>query len=76
MKRRLVIIILSIFLVPTFVLDANAQLGMRSGKHRASEEQPPSADDIIANMKTQVNLTKEQANTLNPIIENNIIKRQ
>ena len=49
---------------------------MQSGGHRASEEQPPSADEIITKMKTQVNLTKEQYDALKPIIENNIIKRQ
>ena len=59
-----------------FVLDVNAQRGMRGGRHGASEEQPPSADEIIAKMKTQVNLTKEQYDALKPIIESNIIKRQ
>ena len=49
---------------------------MQSGGHRASEEQPPSADEIITKMKTQVNLTKEQYDALKPIIENNIIKPQ
>ena len=77
MKLKLAVVILSMFLMSVFDLDVNAQRGMRSGgRHRASEEQPPSADDIIAKMKTQVNLTKEQADTLKPIIENNIIKRQ
>ena len=59
-----------------FVLDVNAQRGMRGGRHGASEEQPPSADEIIAKMKTQVNLTKQQTDALKPIIENNIIQRQ
>ena len=64
------------FLTSIFVLDANAQRGMRGGRHRSSEEQPPNADDIIAKMKTQVNLTHQQSDILKPIIENNIIKRQ
>ena len=49
---------------------------MQNGGHRTSEEQPPSADEIIAKMKTQVNLTQQQADALKPIIENNIIQRQ
>ena len=76
MPRNIVIVIFFIFLTSIFVLDANARWGMQSGGHRASEEQPPSADEIITKMKTQVNLTKEQYDALKPIIENNIIKRQ
>ena len=76
MNRILTAVILSIFLMSIFVLDANARWGMQGGGHRSSEEQLPSADDIIAKMKTQVNLTKEQYDALKPIIENNIIKRQ
>ena len=49
---------------------------MQNGGHRTSEEQPPSADEIIAKMKTQVNLTQQQVDALKPIIENNIIQRQ
>ena len=75
MMRKLMSAILCIFIMSIFVLDVNAQWGVRGGRHKDSE-QPPSADDIIAKMKTQVNLTKEQADTLKPIIENNIIKRQ
>ena len=74
MPRNIVIVIFFIFLTSIFVLDANARWGMQSGGHRASEEQPPSADEIITKMKTQVNLTKEQYDALKPIIENNIIK--
>jgi len=58
-----------------FVLDVNAQWNTRNGKHRTSEQQP-SADDIIAKMKEEVNLTKQQADAIKPIIENSIIKRQ
>ena len=76
MPRNIVIVIFFMFLTSIFVLDANARWGMQSGGHRASEEQPPSADEIIAKMKTQVNLTKGQYDALKPIIENNIIKRQ
>ena len=76
MPRSLVIVILSVFLMSIFALDVNAQRGMRGGRHGAPEEQSPSADEIIAKMKTQVNLTKEQYDALKPIIENNIIKRQ
>ena len=76
MPRSLVMIILSVFLMSVFVLDVNAQRGMRSGRHRTSEEQQPSADDIITKMKTQVNLTQQQAAALKPIIENSIIQLQ
>ena len=76
MNRILTAVILPIFLMSIFVLDANARWGMQNGGHRTSEEQPPSADEIIAKMKTQVNLTKEQYDALKQIIENNIIKRQ
>lgn len=63
------------FLMSIFALDVNAQRGMYGGRHRASEEQP-SADDIIAKMKTQVKLTQQQTDAIKPIIENNIIQRQ
>ena len=76
MIRKLMAVTLFISLMSIFALDVNAQWGMRGGRHNNSEEQPPSADDIIAKMKTQVNLTKAQADTLKPIIENNIINRQ
>ena len=76
MKLKLAVVILSVSLMSVFVLDVNAQRGMRGSRHSNSEEQPPSADDVITKMKTQVNLTKEQVVTLKPIIENNIIKRQ
>ena len=76
MLRSLVIVILSVFLMSIFVLDANARWGMQNGGHRTSEEQPPSADEIIAKMKTQVNLTQQQVDALKPIIENNIIQCQ
>ena len=76
MPRNIVIVIFFMFLTSIFVLDANDRWGMQSGGHRASEEQPPSADEIIAKMKIQINLTKQQADALKPIIENNIIKRQ
>ena len=62
-------------LISVFVLDVNAQRGMRGGRHGVPEEQP-SADEIIEKMKTQVNLTKQQADALKPIIENSIIQRQ
>ena len=76
MPRSLMIVILSMFLMFIFVLDVNARWGMQSGGHKTSEEQPPSADEIIAKMKTQINLTKQQADALKPIIENNIMQRQ
>lgn len=75
MTRKISVIILTIFLISVFVMDANARRGMQSNGHSASEE-PPSADDIIEKMRAQVNLTKEQYYSLKPIIENNIIKRQ
>ena len=76
MNRILTAAVLTIFLMSIFASDVNAQWGMRGSRHSNSDEQPPSADDIIAKMKTQVGLTKEQVGTLKPIIENNIIKRQ
>ena len=76
MPRNIVIVIFFIFLTSIFVLDANARWGMQNGGHRTSEEQPPSADEIIAKMKTQVNLTQQQVDALKPIIENNIIQCQ
>ena len=76
MIRKLIAVTLFISLMSIFALDVNAQWGMRGGRHNNSEEQPLSADDIIAKMKTQIGLTKEQVYTLKPIIENNIIKRQ
>ena len=76
MPQSLVTLILCMCLMSIFVLDVNAQWGMRSGgRHRASEEQL-STDEIIAKMKTQVNLTQQQVDALKPIIENNIIRRQ
>ena len=68
MPRSFAIIILSMLLISVFVLDVNAQRGMRGGRHGVPEEQP-SADEIIEKMKTQVNLTKQQADALKPIIE-------
>ena len=76
MPRNIVIVILCMCLTSIFVLDANARWGMQNGGHRTSEEQPPSADEIIAKMKTQVNLTQQQVDALKPIIENNIIQCQ
>jgi hypothetical protein len=41
-----------------------------------AQDQPPSADDIVAKMQTQVHLTQDQVSAITPIIEKFASKRQ
>jgi len=41
-----------------------------------AQEQPPSADDIVAKMQTQLHLTADQVTAITPIVEKYTSKRQ
>ena len=63
MRKRIVVVILLIF----FIL---------AGSAYAKDGQPLAAEDIVAKMTTELNLTNEQAKAVTPIVEKFMRKRQ
>ena len=43
---------------------------------QASAQKPPTADDMVQKMKTDLNLTQQQADAIKPIIEQNMAKQK
>ena len=46
------------------------------GGHVFAQDQPPSADDIVAKMQSKLNLTQDQVTAVTPIIEKYSSKRE
>lgn len=63
MNNKIALCVLSIF----FVLAGSAQ---------AKDEQPLTAEDIVAKMTTELNLTQEQAKDVTPIVAETMRKRR